>query len=182
MQKDQPGKHYMADREDAFIKLLRENDTRLRKICRVYERDNEAQEDLYQDILLQLWRALPSFNGEAQPGTWLYRVALNTALSRKRADAARRTEQHEALDESHSVWRDNSLGPDETLDAQQQLERLYEAIDRLGDLDKALVMLFLDEKNYRDIAQILGISESNVGVKLHRIKKELASWLTEDAS
>lgn len=182
MQKIQPGKYYMTDKEDAFIRLLRENDARLRKICRVYARDGAGQEDLYQDILLQLWRALPSFSGEAQSGTWLYRVALNTALSRKRADAARRVEQHEALDESHSAWRDNSLGPDDTLDAQQQLDRLYEAIDRLGDVDKALVMLFLDEKSYHDMAQILGISESHVGVKLHRIKKELASWLTENAS
>jgi RNA polymerase sigma-70 factor, ECF subfamily len=171
----------MTDKEGEFVELVRENEGRLRKICRVYAWGREAQEDLYQDILMQLWRALPSFSGEAEASTWLYRVALNTALSRKRADTARKAERHETLDESHASRRDESLGPDETLDARQQIERLHAAIDRLGDLDKALVMLFLDERSYRDIAQILGISETHVGVKLHRIKKELASWLTEAA-
>jgi len=170
----------MTDREAAFVELLRDNDTRLRKVCSVYARGREEQEDLYQDILVQIWRALPSFSGAAQVGTWVYRVALNTALSRKRADAARRTEQHETLDESHAAWRDESMGADEALNARQQLLRLHAAIDRLGDLDKALVTLFLDEKSYRDMSLILGISETNVGVKLNRIKKQLASWLEED--
>ena len=162
------------------MKLVRENDASLRRICRVYTNDADGQKDLYQDILVQLWRALPSFDGEAQPGTWLYRVALNTALSRKRADIARRAEQHDSLDGSHALWRDGSPMPDEKLEANQQLERLYAGIDRLGELDKALVMLFLDEKSYREMAQVVGISETHVAVKLHRIKKELASWLAED--
>lgn len=160
-----------TSREEAFIQLVRQNEARLQRICRVYTRDAEAQKDLYQDILAQLWRALPSFDGEAQPGTWLYRVALNTALSQKRADTVRRKEQHDRLDDlpegSHTLWHDGSPTPDERFEARQRLERLYAAIDRLDDLDKALVMLFLDERSYREMAQVLGISESHVGVKLH---------------
>ncbi len=175
----------MTNREEAFIQLLRQNEARLQRISRVYAKDPEAQKDLYQDILAQLWRAFPSFEGESQAGTWLYRVALNTALSQRRADTVRRKEQHESLDDSpegsHTVWQDGSPTPDERFDARQRLERLYAAIDRLDDLDKALVMLFLDERSYREMAQVLGISESHIGVKLHRIKKVLASWLAEDA-
>jgi RNA polymerase sigma-70 factor (ECF subfamily) len=170
----------MTTTEDAFIRLVRDNDARLRKICRVYAAQPEAREDLYQEILMQLWRALPSFEGESQASTWLYRVALNTAMSRKRADDVRRDKQHDTLDESHASFADDSPMPDERVEARQQLDRLYSAIDRLGDLDKALVTLYLDERSYHDMAQILGINESHVGVKLHRIRKELASWLTED--
>lgn len=170
----------MTNREGMFMKLVRENDARLQRICRVYGRDADGQKDLYQDILVQLWRALPSCEGEAQSSTWLYRVALNTALSRKRAETARRAGQHDSLDDSQALWRDGSPMPDETLETNQQLERLYAAIGRLGDLDKALVMLFLDEKSYRDMAQVVGISENHIGVRLHRIKKELATWLAED--
>ena len=166
------------------MELVRENDVRLRRICGVYTRDSEAAKDLYQEILMQLWRALPSFDGNAKPGTWVYRVALNTALTRKRADTARRAERHDSLDdtldESQSLWPNESLTPDERLDAQQQLERLYVAIDRLDDLDKALVTLFLNDASYREMSHVLGISENHVAVKLHRIKKELAARLAED--
>ena len=88
----------------------------------------------------------------------------------------------DSLGRSHALWQDESPTPDQRLEARQQLERMYTAIDRLDDMDKALVMLFLDERSYREMAQVLGMSESHVGVKLHRIKKELASWLAEGDS
>jgi RNA polymerase sigma-70 factor (ECF subfamily) len=170
----------MTDREEAFMELVGANQTRLQKICRVYAHDPDAREDLYQDILMQLWRSLPSFDGKSRPGTWLYRVALNTALSRKRERVARREDRKERLNDSHTAQQDPFPTPDEHFEARQQVERLYAAIDKLGDMDKALIMLFLDDTSYRDIAEIVGISESNVGVKLHRIKKTLAAQLTEE--
>lgn len=164
----------MPSRENEFVELVRENDARLRKICRVYADGAEAQRDLYQDILVELWRSFPSFEGDAQPGTWLYRVALNTALSHDRRQNVR---DEATLDPDDPVWTDGVAQPGAHVERQEKLDRLYAAIDRLDDVDKALVMMYLDEKSYTEMADVLGISENYVGVKLHRIKNQLASWL-----
>ena len=167
----------MAQREDDFLELVRENEGRLRKICRVYADGEAARQDLYQDILVALWRSLPSFEGDAQPSTWLYRVALNTALSHDR----RQTVRDEAtLDDDHPLRTDAFARPGTDLEQQERLDRLYAAIDRLDDVDKALVTMYLDEKSYAEMADVLGITENHVGVKLHRTKNKLADWL-EDA-
>ncbi len=106
------------------LKLVHENDARLWKLCRVYARDPDAREDLHQEILVQLWRALPSFAGASLPGTWLYRVALNTALAHKRRISTRR---ETALAEHAELA---AAGPraDERLESAQRLERSYAAI------------------------------------------------------
>lgn len=169
----------MRDADKAFLELVRENEARLRKICRVYATDSDAEKDLYQDILVQLWRALPSYEGSSSAGTWLYRVALNTALGQKRQRTAR---ENATLDESDPIWRNRIPAPDASLESKQRLERLYAAIARLDDVDKAVVTMYLDERSHREIAEVLGITESYVGVKLHRIRKEMAKWLAEDAA
>ena len=166
----------MPNRDADFVQLVRANEGRLRTICRVYGSDTEAQRDLYQDILVALWRSFPSFDGEAQASTWLYRVALNTALSHGRKQTVR---DEATLDTDAPVWTDGFSSPAADLEQQEQLDRLYAAIDRLGDVDKALVMMYLDDASYRAIADVLGISENYVGVKLHRIKKQLADWLED---
>lgn len=103
-------------------------------------------------------------------------MALNTALSHDRTQAV---QEEATLDADHPVWEDGMHHPSERLDKQDKLDRLYAAIDRLDEIDKALVMMYLDEKSYREMADVLGISENHVGVKLHRIKNKLASWLEE---
>lgn len=166
----------MTEREDRFLELVRENEARLRRICRIYARGEAEREDLYQDVLVQLWRALPSFRGDSLASTWLYRVALNTALAHRRRPEARR---ETPLDASHELRSDGRPGTDERLESKRRRERLHAAIDRLGDLDRALVALYLEERSYAEMAEILGMSESNVGVRLHRVRKRLAGWLTE---
>jgi len=172
------------DREQRFLELVRANDARLRRICRVYGRSSGTEEDLYQEILAQLWLSLDSFRGRSSASTWLYRVALNTALSQRRRVSARPDSGSFALDqpEAASALRDGSPAADEALEAAQRLERLYAAIERLDETDRALVMLYLDERSYREMAEILGIGESHVGVKLHRIRKRMGEWLAEEAS
>ena len=168
----------MASREEDFLALVREHEGRLRKICRVYADAPAARRDLYQDILVELWRALPDFEGEAEPGTWLYRVALNTALSRERRHEVR---DEATLDDTNPVWDDPFSRPGAELEEQETLDRLYAALDRLDDVDKALVTMYLDEKSYDQMADVLGISPNHVGVKLHRIKNKLADWLEDEA-
>lgn len=155
------------------MELVRENAGRLRRLCRVYADGGAGEEDLYQDILLELWRSLPSFEGRSSRDTWLYRVALNTALERRRG---RETRREARLDEDDPVRGARPRRPDEELEDRRRLDRLYAAIDRLNEMDRALVVLYLEEKSYREMADVLGISQSYVGVKLHRIRKQLAEW------
>jgi RNA polymerase sigma-70 factor (ECF subfamily) len=167
----------MDQRENDFLQLVHKHEGRLRKICRVYADTAADQRDLYQDVLVALWRALPSFEGEAAPGTWLYRVALNTALSHDRRQTVR---EEATLDDDHPLRTDTFDTPDVAVEEQDRLDRLYAALDRLDDVDKALVTMYLDEKPYAEMADVLGLTENHVGVKLHRLKNKLADWL-EDA-
>lgn len=162
-----------TDRERQFLTLVRQNDARLRRICRVYAGSDDEQRDLLQEILLQLWRSLPSFAGASSPDTWLYRVALNTALTHARRNPARR---ETALDDE--LTADDATEVD--LDVRAQQEHLHAAIARLDPVDKMLMAMYLDERSYREIADVLGITENHVGVKLHRIKRALAWQLTRE--
>jgi len=145
----------------------------------VYARDVEAGKDLYQEIMFQLWRSLPSFAGASSIDTWVYRVALNTALTHVRR---RSVHVETPLDEDHVEAADlvSLDAPDDTPDLGEQSDRLYAAIDRLGDVDRMLVTMYLDDRSYREMAEVIGISESHVGVKLHRIRKALARSLAEE--
>jgi len=167
-------------REQEFLALVRDNDARLRRICRVYARDPDARKDLYQEIMFQLWRSLPTFTGASSIDTWVYRVALNTALTQSRRRSAR---SETTLDEerAESEQLQSELGDaTETLELDEQSERLYAAIDRLDSVERMLVTMYLDDRSYRAMADVIGISESNVGVKLHRIKRALARSLAKE--
>lgn len=169
-------------REAQFLTLIRENDARLRRICRVYERDLDARQDLHQEIMFQLWRSLPSFTGASSIDTWVYRVALNTALTHARWQSSRSetTIEEEHLDSEALV---SPLGnAEDMLDLDEQSERLHAAIARLDGIDRMLVTMQLDGRSYREMAEVIGITESHVGVKLHRIKKALARSMTEQTA
>lgn len=166
----------MQPTDATFLRLLRANEGRLRRLSRVYGRDTDDQNDLYQEMLVALWRSLPSFRGDAKVSTWLYRVALNTALSHRRRQVARK---EVSLEDRPADWRDTRPRADERLAEKENVARLYAAIGRLGGVDKALIMMYLDDRSYREMSEVLGLSETNVGVKLHRIRHRLSSWLTQ---
>ena len=168
----------MTDSESLFLQLVHEYDARLRRICRVYAADDDARSDLYQDILVQLWRSLPSYAGAASAGTWLYRIALNTALDGVRRRSVRRRGQPFVKEALHPQ---RVTRPDEHVERKQANARLHEAIERLEPVDRALVLLLLEERSYQEMSEILGISVSAVGVRLHRAKKKLGQWLSEAA-
>lgn len=167
----------MKHLEEEFLGLLHEYDARLKRICRIYAADREQRRDLYQDILVQLWRSLPAFEGEASPGTWLYRVALNTALMWRRGQSTRLQPQFDAT--AVDMHPDHRPQPPDRAEREEQLERLYTAIGTLSDTDKSLVLLHLDDTSYREMAAILGSSENRVAVQLHRAKQRLARQFEE---
>lgn len=163
------------DQKSLFMNWLREHGAAVVKVARAYTVTNEDCQDLAQEILLQSWSSLPSFTGKAQPATWFYRVALNTAMNWRRKDTPRRSRQRSLL-EVHTVATDLPDGNGQ-VQHRDTIEQLYKAIKQLPKADAALVLLYLDELSYREMAEVLGISESNVGVKLNRAKKTLGELM-----
>lgn len=153
------------------------NRNRILKVCRVYARNPSDQEDLYQEILFQIWRALPGLKENAYANTWLYRIAINTSISFTRKRTAR---GGRALQLDHAELT-RQIEARQTHDSQQEdnLAKLYEAIAQLDAVERALITLFLEDFSYEQIADVLGVSANNVGVMLHRAKKKLAALMTE---
>lgn len=156
---------------------MAENRLRILKVCHVYAWNPEDQQDLYQEILIQIWRSLPKLKNRAYTNTWLYRVALNTAISFVRKHKSRR---EKIVSHDPGVLRElvdaKTVGEPET---DPCVAVLYQAIAKLDDLEKAVVTLFLEEFSYEQIADVTGLTVSHAGVTLHRAKKKL-SVLMED--
>jgi RNA polymerase sigma-70 factor (ECF subfamily) len=165
------------DLQALFKNWIRDYQGTVLKVARAYTLTFEDCQDLAQEILLQVWRSLPNYQHRSSPSTWMYRVALNTALSWHR-DAHRRPWRRRDL---VTVEELPASGIDAFQNATQKeaVERLYAAIRRLPKTDAALVLMYLDDLSYREIGDVLGISENAVGVKLNRLKKELTELMTE---
>lgn len=166
------------NQETQFRNWLGEHGGTVFKVARAYTLNAEDCQDLVQEILLQVWRSLPQFQGRASAATWSYRVALNTALSWQRIERRRRAGQR-PLFEVEEMLVAGADGEATACD-REMVERLFAAIRQLPKSDAALVLLFLDDLTYRQMAEVLGISESNVGVKLNRAKKALGELMKED--
>lgn len=165
------------ERETLFKSWLCEYGGAVLKVARAYTLTAEDCQDLAQEILLQVWRSLPRFQGRSSASTWFYRVALNTALGWHRKQRRRQARQQAVLKEEHlSV---SGMDGAEQMAQREAVERLYAAIRQLAKADAALVLLYLDDLSYRQMAEVLGISESNVGVKLNRVKKTLGELMNE---
>ena len=145
------------------------------KVVRAFTETQADQEDLLQEISLQLWSSLPAFRGEAKESTWIYRVAFNTALVWKR-DEKRRCAKHENFLELNVPLDESPHQPGQA-HADEMVQMLYAAIRQLPKLDASLALMHLDGVSYREMSEVLGITESNVGVKLNRIRKQLAEDL-----
>jgi RNA polymerase sigma-70 factor (ECF subfamily) len=166
------------DLEALFKQWLAEHGAAVLKVARAYTLTAEDCQDLAQEIVLEAWRSLPQFQGRASPSTWFYRVALNTALGWHRKERRRRTRQQPLLATEELPAAAPTGG--ERADQREVVERLYAAIRQLPKGDAALILLYLDELSYREMADVLGISESNVGVKLNRAKKALSQLMQEE--
>lgn len=163
------------DQESHFMNWLGEHGSTVMKVARAYTVTSEECQDLAQEILLQAWQSASKFQGKASPATWFYRVALHTAMNWHRKDRPRRSRQ-QPLMEVHGLATEGADSA-EQIQHQETVEQLYKAIHQLRKTDAALVLLYLDELSYREMAEVLGTSESNVGVKLNRAKKALSDLM-----
>jgi RNA polymerase sigma-70 factor, ECF subfamily len=161
-----------TDHQSLLREWLAEHTGLLLKVVRSFAHGPADADDLFQEILLQVWMSLPSYRGESKATTWLYRVALNTALAWTRREARHR-EQHSEMTLA-TFAADPGSGPAVSAEDREAVERLYAAIRALSPAKRALVILYLDGLSYAEMAEVVGISESSVGVRLHRIKNELA--------
>ncbi|RSK48374.1 RNA polymerase sigma factor [Hymenobacter rigui] len=156
-----------------FLRLLNEHQPLLRRVARLYCADADDRQDLYQEIVLQLWRAWPQYRpGAAKLSTWLYRVALNVAIT----DLRRRTRAPAPARLGGAAPPELPVPPPDGPDA-DDLAQLYRAIERLSDVEKAFVLLYLEERTYEEMADILGITQNHVRVKMHRVQDKLRQLL-----
>lgn len=157
--------------EHQFVTELEENQNIVHKVCTLYTNDREAHNDLFQEITIQLWKAYPKFRGDSKFSTWMYRVALNTAITLYRKSKKRvQTQDYDGV--SFKIKAEEYDSTEE-----QQLKLMYHAIRELGDIDKALVFLYLEDKDYSEISETLGITEVNARVKMNRVKNKLRGIL-----
>ena len=157
--------------EQKFVADLEENQNIVHKVCKIYTNNQDAHNDLFQEISIQLWKAYPKFRGEAKFSTWMYRVALNTAITLYRK--SKRSIQTQDFDSV--LYKIESSQYDDT--EEEQLKLLYKAVHHLSDIEKALVFLYLEDKNYKEISETMGISEVNARVKMNRVKNKLRDIL-----
>jgi RNA polymerase sigma-70 factor (ECF subfamily) len=162
------------EQETIFRRWLREHPGLMLKIVRGWAAPQD-QDDLFQEVLLQVWSSIPAFRGEARETTWIYRVAFNTALAWRRVERRRREGQERFLkfDAAPQAEPSHADSPPEP----ELVERLYAAIRQLPKVDASLALMHLDGLSYLEMGEVLGISENYVGVKLNRIRKQLADLL-----
>lgn len=157
--------------DQKFVDILNNHRGLIYKVCNLYCSDPEDRKDLFQEIVLQVWKSLGSFRQESTLSTWMYRIALNTAITHFKK-------------EKRSVNPVSIIGieiPDisDSDDDGELLKGLFRAIEDLNKIDKSIILLYLEEKSYEEISEITGFSKTNVGVRINRIKTKLSNILTK---
>ena len=154
--------------EKEFLQVIHDHQRIVHKVCRVYRDNKEDQEDLFQEIIYQLWKSFSAFKGESKISSWIYRIALNTAIAVYRKSKIS-IDYYDEFPEHIHPSNDKTISENE--------ERLFWALRQLNDSEKAVISLYLEDFSYQEIAAITGLSESNVGVRLNRIKNKLKQIL-----
>ena len=157
--------------EKEFLQIIKDNQGIIHKVCNVYCDDQDDRDDLFQEIVAQLWKSFPSFREESKFSTWMYRVALNTAITTFKK-TKRRPDQSRLTYENYQL-KDENYDPE----SEEELKNLHRAVTRLTGIEKSIVLLFLENKKYEEIAEITGITQNYVRVKMNRIKKKLKKFM-----
>ena len=156
----------MTAAETDFVGVIQENEGIIYKIARTYTKTSDDRNDLYQEIVYQLWKSFHTFEGKAKISTWIYRVALNTSISQWKKEKRRGYK----VELDHLFLKQVEGYSSEF---EERLELVYEQINRLSKIEKGLILLFLDGKKYEEIAEITGFSSTNVGTRISRIKSKM---------
>ncbi|MDE6134954.1 MAG: sigma-70 family RNA polymerase sigma factor [Muribaculaceae bacterium] len=159
-----------TEKETSFLELVDHYKEVVAKVCYMYAGPQAGFDDLYQEVLINIWQGMDSFRGDSKISTWIYRTAINTCITWHRR-TARHSRCSTSLEDLVAEPADTS---DDTRTYLEEYRELHRLISRLGPLDKALITLWLEEKPYDEIAQITGISQGNVAVRIHRIKDKLS--------
>ena len=154
--------------EKDFLKIVEDNQGIIYKVCKMYRDTREDQEDLFQEIVLQLWKSYPKFRGESKVSSWMYRIALNTAIAIFRKNKIELEFNEKIPKEHHSKYKETPS---------ENEERLFDAIRTLNKAERAIIALYLEDYPYNEIGEIIGITENYVGVKISRIKEKLKNIL-----
>ena len=153
----------MEDKEKEFAQIVREHKRRIYTVCYIFSKDADEVADLFQEILINMWKGFPAFRGESTVSTWIWRVSLNTCINTSK--------KRRRLD---TIPLNVNINPYEDVDEDAlQIRQLYERINRLGLVDRSIILMWLENLSYEEIGAILGISVKNVSVKLVRIREKL---------
>ncbi|MEH6537328.1 MAG: sigma-70 family RNA polymerase sigma factor [Psychroserpens sp.] len=158
----------MSNSQETFEQLLKENKHKIYRICRIYAATPIEPEDLFQEVVFQIWKSLPNFKGKSSIDTWVYRIALNVCL-RSKMKLDKNNQKTTRFDAIHFRQATETIDPFE----EEKFKYLKECIATLNESDTSIVVLYLDEISYKEIAEITGLSENHVAVKMKRIRKKL---------
>ena len=160
------------NKEALFNDIYKANKDKVYRICCFYLYDPDDRQDLFQEVLTNVWRGLDRFEGRSKVSTWIYRIAVNTSLAFRKKQYKEDVKIENAKSEIQKNWN-----PAVTEDDQETIDKLHHAISRLNKIEKAIVSLMLEDISQQEIAEIMGYSENNVRVRIHRIKQKLKSIL-----
>ncbi|MPQ46943.1 sigma-70 family RNA polymerase sigma factor [Marinifilum sp. N1E240] len=164
-------------KEDQFNQILSENSERILRICRYYNSNAEDQKDMYQEVLVNIWKSLDNFRGDSAISTWVYRVAVNTSLSfTGKSYKQMKLMVHSDTQNLSSIIDDENL--EDKLNEESLFDNLQCELNLLSVIDKALISLMLEGLSMKEIGNVIGLSEANTKVKIHRIKAQLKTKLT----
>lgn len=163
------------ERETIFLNALEENQEKLFRICSIYSKDSEDAKDLFQEVLVHIWRSMSAFKGNSSISTWMFRVALNVCLRFK----SKHTKNQHRFIRLDSMTIANFGSEEKNEGENEKLISLRKCVKKLNEADKAVIALYLEGLVYREISNILGVSENNIAVKVKRIKAKLLNCINE---
>ena len=164
------------EQKNLFLKVVEQNEQKLFRICSVYSKNSEDAKDLFQEILINIWKSIPSFKSKSSIETWIYRVALNTCL-RFRENHIKKRKRFISIENINTVGLQQ---PEvENNEQKEKLILLQNCISTLNKADKAIISLYLEKLPYKEISNITGLSENNIAVKIKRIKKKLLNCINK---
>jgi RNA polymerase sigma factor (sigma-70 family) len=161
--------------ESTFLTALEQNQQKLLRVCSVYAEDADDKKDLFQEVLINIWQSMPSFEENSSLSTWMFRVALNVCLSVQ----AKQANKRDRFRKLESITIENISEEETNPEEEERLIKLRNCIKKLNDADKAVTTLYLEELSYKEISDITGLTENNIAVKLKRIKMKLLTCINE---